>query len=33
MIETTFDTVGVDTVEDLEKVRQQLEKGLTDASG
>lgn len=33
VIETTFDTVGVDTFEDLEKVKQQLEKGLNDASG
>jgi len=27
MIETTFDTVGVDTLEDLEKVKEQLKKG------
>ncbi|MFA6357560.1 MAG: 3-deoxy-manno-octulosonate cytidylyltransferase [Candidatus Omnitrophota bacterium] len=28
VIETTFDTVGVDTVQDLEKVKAQLQKGI-----
>ncbi len=28
VIETTFDTVGVDTFEDLEKVKKQLQKGI-----
>ena len=28
VIETTFDTVGVDTEQDLEKVKEQLQKGI-----
>ncbi|MDD5120241.1 MAG: 3-deoxy-manno-octulosonate cytidylyltransferase [Candidatus Omnitrophica bacterium] len=28
VIETTFDTVGVDTPQDLEKVKEQLQKGI-----
>lgn len=33
VIETSFDTIGVDTPEDLEKVKVQLQKGIDDAAG
>ena len=29
VIQTTFDTIGVDTLEDLEKVKEQLQKGIS----